>query len=58
MVLYPRATHGYKDEVVSPKFESGICTTNNVLSVGVKEGLGCVFSAPQWHGKSRNLALP
>ena len=29
-----------------------------IPSVGVKEGLGWVFSSPQWHGKSRNLPLP
>ena len=34
------------------------CHHNYIPSVGVKEGLGWVFSAPQWRGKSRNLALP
>ena len=31
---------------------------HKVPSVGVKERLGWVFSLPQWHAKSRNLALP
>ena len=27
-------------------------------SVGVKEGLSCVFASAKWRGKARNLALP
>ena len=29
-----------------------------IPSVGVKEGLSCVFSRTKWPGKARNLALP
>ena len=32
--------------------------TKRLPSVGVKEGLSCVFSRAKWRGKARNLALP
>ena len=33
-------------------------TNEYVPSVGVKEGLSCVFCCAKWRGKARNLALP
>ena len=31
---------------------------SKLQSVGVKEGLSCVFSRAKWRGKARKLALP
>ena len=31
--------------------------TRSIPSVGVKEGLSCVFSRAKWRGKARILAL-
>ena len=31
---------------------------SDIPSVGVKEGLSCVFSCAKWRGKARNLAFP
>ena len=44
----------------SPTFRLGQLhkCLENVPSVGVKEGLSCVFSRAKWRGKAPNLALP
>ena len=51
-------THVNAHNHVSRLYALSCLTFLALPSVGVKEGLGWVFSAPQWHGKSRNLALP
>ena len=35
-----------------------VAVPRTVLSVGVEEGLSCVFSRAKWHRKARKLALP
>ena len=51
MVLFSRRLH--MNDIMG-KFEFSF----SVPSVGVKEGLSCVFSRAKWCGKARNLALP
>ena len=45
-------------KTLSQKISMNDWMGNGVPSVGVKEGLSCVFSRAKWCGKARNLALP